>query len=358
MRAIVRRELKNFLKNPLFWLGFIIVTVGVYQDTSPWLGLHYFRSDQEIAALPEVEVISDGDILGGYIPVEPEERRKLWEQEIKEALEQEFQMTEKEAESVIETMSSMEIEDACSYLEEHYGYYGAIYLYEDLIYRRGTAEEANGYIRKMLEKHPYSWYFARKFTDFSGLYLGFFAVVLLAFLFWQDTRRSNYELLHTKAVRPWQYVAGKVLGGFLILCLMLLVLNLVFTVLCGITAVREGFRWNPLDLLITSCGCILPNMLMTASVYAAASLLFRNPLPAVPLLFVYLLYSNMGSWNEEGQFGFYGRPLAIMVRFPGSFFETELPDIVRWNQLFLLAASLLLMYAAAKLWKKRRMYGT
>ena len=50
--------------------------------------------------------------------------------------------------------------------------------------------------------------------------MGFFSAVMLAFLFWQDTRKTTYELLHTKPVSSWQYILGKVAGGFLVCCIL------------------------------------------------------------------------------------------------------------------------------------------
>ena len=108
------------------------------------------------------------------------------------------------------------------------------------------------------------------------------------------------------------------------------------------------------DFLLSTVLYILPNILMMVCVYALISVLFKNPLPAAPLLILYMLYSNMGSRNAEGVFGFYGRPLAIMVRFPGRFFETSLPSMVVPNQVFLLAASLVIILICVRIWKRRR----
>ena len=69
---------------------------------------------------------------------------------------------------------------------------------------------------------------------------------------------------------------------------------------------------------------MLPNLLMITSVYVIIALIFKNPLPGVPLLFLYLFYSNMGSIGPDGEFGYYGRPLAILVRFPGDFWIRRL----------------------------------
>lgn len=63
------------------------------------------------------------------------------------------------------------------------GYYNAIYTYEDFELHKRTAEEINHYIEQKLSEHSFSYYFAKKFTDFAGLHMAFFATVLLAFLF-------------------------------------------------------------------------------------------------------------------------------------------------------------------------------
>ena len=57
-----------------------------------------------------------------------------------------------------------------------------------------------------------------------------------------------------------------------------------------------------------------------------------------------------------GNYGYFGRPLAIMVRFPGKFFETEQPPLVLLNQTFLICASVLLLILSISIWKRRRIY--
>ena len=48
MKAVMKQAVKNYLKNPVFWIAFLIIMIGVYQDVSPYLKLHWFTSDQEI----------------------------------------------------------------------------------------------------------------------------------------------------------------------------------------------------------------------------------------------------------------------------------------------------------------------
>ena len=354
MSVIMRREIKNCLKRPLFWVGVFIVVLGVFQDVRPYLGISYVSSDKEIS-LNTPSTIDDADITDGYIPTNEEDRRKMWEEGIQKNLVSEFEMGQEEAEAVIEEMKGMDIQEACEYLETKYHYYSALYAYEDTELHQGTAEEINSYIEDKLESHPFSYYFSRKFADFSGLYMGFFAAVMLAALFWQDTRKNTYELLHTKPVRAGQYVLGKVAGGFFVCLIVLAILNLIFWAACYIFTKGSGFEVNLVDFLVATGLYILPNMLMIVCVYGLISLLFKNPLPAVPLLILYMVYSNTGSRNAEGVYGYYGRPLAIMVRFPGRFFDTAEPPMVLLNQSFLILAAIVIILICIQLWKRRRM---
>ena len=240
-------------------------------------------------------------------------------------------------------------------LNEKYEWYGARYLYEDTSYFKGTAEEINSYLDQKMEKKPFSYYYARKFADFTGLYMGFFATIMFSVLFLQDTKRHTYELLHTKPISAGKYVLGKVSAGFLTCTFVLAVLNLLFWILCILYTRDSGFEIHLSNFIISTILYILPNMLMIVSMYALIALIFKNPLPGVPLLILYMVYSNMGGRNAEGVYGYVGRPFAIMVRFPGQFFDTAPPPMALLNQSFLILASVAIILITMQIWKRRRM---
>lgn len=357
MKAIIKREFKNYLKNPILWIGIIFITFSIYQSVGPYLYIHYFNSDEELK-LQTVDNLSDADIMQGYIPSTKEQQMKLGYEEIKRLFIEEFDKSQEEAEIIVNEIQNknMSISEISKYLEETYRFYNGDYIFEDSKFHKGSKEEVNNYIATKLEEKPYSYYFARKFADFSGLFMGFFSTILLAFLFIYDTRKDNYELLHTKPFSGVAYICGKVGGGLAIILFVLVILNVVFGLLCEVFARRAGFTVRYWDIIVATLIYIVPNMLMIICVYAAAALLFKNPLPATPLLFLYLIYSNMGSLGADGRWGYYGRPLAIMVRFPGRFFETTPPPMILLNQIFLIIASILLIMLAVILWKRRRVY--
>lgn len=189
MKAIIRREILNYLKRPLFWIAIIVVIFGVFQQLNPYLTIHYVTSESELKN-DDPETGHESEIFEGYIPSNKEEHRELWEETIQKNLLSEFGMNEDEAADVIQEMSGMEINEACRYLEEQYGYYYADYAWEDTSYRKGTMDEINSYIESKLDEHPFSYYFSRKFADFAGLFMGFMATVLLAVLFMQDMKKT------------------------------------------------------------------------------------------------------------------------------------------------------------------------
>ena len=46
MKAIIKRNLKNYLKNPIFWTGLIVVLISMYQTLAPYLSIHYVKPDE------------------------------------------------------------------------------------------------------------------------------------------------------------------------------------------------------------------------------------------------------------------------------------------------------------------------
>jgi ABC-2 type transport system permease protein len=336
MIAIFKREIMNYLKRPLFWVGVLLVIYGVFNATSPYLTTHYLTTGEKIIN-DQSNTSVEGEVYEGYIPATPEKHREVWHEKVKIKLTDVFGLTDSEAQNVIEKLESMNLKEAYAYLEQEYDWYGARYLYEDSTYYKGTAEEINAYLDKKLEDKTFSFYYARKFADFAGLYMVFFAIIMLAVLFLQDTKKHTYELLHTKPVTAGKYVMGKVSAGFTICLLVLTILNILFWVLCRIYTKDSGFEVRLWDFVASTVLYILPNMLMIVSIYTLISLIFKNPLPGVPLLILYMVYSNLGGTNAEGVYGYWGKPLAIMVRrvYTHTFCADEIfVQTICWNSSF------------------------
>ena len=171
MRAILKREVKNYLKNPLLWLGIVSGVLMIFLNVRPYLNIHYLREGETIV-YDEPETYGDADVYCGYVPTEEGLRRGLWEERIREALISVFGMDNEGAQSVIDEMKEMDVVTACAHLEG-YRFYNAYSDYVNTAYRRGTREEINAYIAEKLENRTFSYYFSRKFADFAGVLMDF-----------------------------------------------------------------------------------------------------------------------------------------------------------------------------------------
>ena len=155
MRSILKREVKNYMKNPLLWLGIVIGVFMVFQNVSPYLNIHYLREGETIVN-DYPQSYRDGDVFDGYVPTEKELRREKWEERIQEVLTSEFEMDNEKARSVIDEMKGMDVKTACAHLEG-YGFYNSYYEYENTAYHKGTREEINSYISEKLENRAFSY---------------------------------------------------------------------------------------------------------------------------------------------------------------------------------------------------------
>lgn len=56
MKAIICREFKNYMKNPLYWIGIVIFIFSVYSCLSEYLKIHTFSSSQEVESLKNAKI--------------------------------------------------------------------------------------------------------------------------------------------------------------------------------------------------------------------------------------------------------------------------------------------------------------
>ena len=340
------------------WIGLIIIVASMYQCLSSYLQIHYIKQNEQITQ--NDVALEDADVMDGYIPTsDDKERRREWEDTIKETLmdtsKNGFGFSRQEADHVMKEIQNMDVKTASEFLESKYGYYNAIYAYEDLEIHKGTAEENQSLYRaENLSEHSFSWYFAKKIYGFCRIAYGLFCNSLaIIFYLFRIHEKSTYELLHTKPVTAIQYICGKVISGFISMLGVLVILNVIFFMLCLKTSLESGFPVTPIDFCVNSLIYIVPNLLMICCVYTITALIFKNPLPAAPILFLHIIYSNMLTMKNDI---YYMRPFSIMVRFPGRFFETHAAKMSNINQIILVISSVILVCISVTIWKRRRVH--
>ena len=83
MKAIICREFKNYMKNPLYWLGIVILVISIYSSLSEYLDINIFSSSQEVEQLKDTRP-TDADVMNGYIPTTSEEQIDIGLENIKQ----------------------------------------------------------------------------------------------------------------------------------------------------------------------------------------------------------------------------------------------------------------------------------
>ena len=350
MKAIICREFKNYMKNPLYWLGIVILVFSIYSCLSEYLDIRTFSGSQEVEQLKDARS-TDADVINGYIPTTLEEQIDIGLNDIKQIFIDSYDMTEQEAENAIDDVKTqnLSIAGTIKYLEDEYQFYDGKAVFREAGQRKGTMDELNNYIESRTSEHSYAYYFAKKYVDFAGFH------ILLAFLFIGDMKKDTYELLHTKPISAEKYVLGKYLGGVLPLSLAVLIITTIFTVLCQSNELQISIIDSFGNMFLAALLYVMPTVLISTGIYVLIALLFKNPLPSIPLIVAYIVYSNMGSYDANGNYGFYGRILGMLFRFEGKFFETEVLPIFLLNQMALLLLTLLFIGVGVWCWRKKRL---
>lgn len=355
MKIIVIREMKNYIKNPIYWVGMVILILSIWGCLKPYLEIDFIKSESQLENQKKISGM-DADVMEGYIPVSEKQQLETGLNKVKESFVQYYEMDEKEAQRAIEDVKAQNlcIEETVEYLKEQYGYYDGKAVFLEAKYQKGNMEEVNRYIEDKLDEHSYAHYFAKKYADFAGLHFAFYACILLAFLYIRDMRKDTYELLHTKSVSGSGYIWGKFFGGLSAMLLALIIITIVFSGICLQHTLKMGETINIGKIFVAAFLYVVPTLVIVAGIYTMIALVFRNPLPALPLVVVYIIYSNMGSYDNQGNYGFYGQIFGMLFRFEGKFFETYVPAIYRFNQIALIGLTAILVFIAIRFWKRRR----
>ena len=129
MKVIISREIKNYLRNPLYWIGALIIMATVFLCLKDYLNIRWYSVD-EILTKPDDVTEDDADVYYGYIAadeiVSEEEKYERGLDHVREDFIQVFGMSEAEADEAVNDIKSrhMSIAETLSYMEEEYSYYG------------------------------------------------------------------------------------------------------------------------------------------------------------------------------------------------------------------------------------------
>ena len=351
MIKIVKCDLKRLLRNPLYYIGFIIITINIGLCCNNYFHIHYYNDEYEPVELSErVEL----DIYKGYLPPKNEkEKLEIGLSEYKKLMIQDGVMTEEEVNANLDYIESknLSIEETLNYLNQNDNVHISSDLFSDQnCLKAGNSNELNAYIKEKNTKENYTAYLARKFVDYLGIHVIFLCSILLIFLTIDDFAKNTYELLHTKINSSVEYIMAKFLTGFLSLVLFVIVIGLVFDLAGCIYGAKEGFSVNFLDIWKYVFLCTIPSLIFAVSFYIFITCVFKNTIVALPLMLLLIFYANQGI-SEAGTYVYKHRLFQITPRFPGLFFETGIDNILVINQILLIIIAVILLGISCVVWE-------
>lgn len=354
MCFVIKSKMFRIMKNPIYYIGIIAMLVFVYMQCGGYLKINYFSDDSHIKPLEEA-LIGDADVMDGYIPMTEEERFDDGLLRFRKDLVEAIGRDESQIEELCNNARKMEMRDAIDYLNKECPFVEDVSRY---FYMRGkklgTVTEVNEYIKGALSREDYMDFMGRKYADYLGTIFVFFCLILYPFYFGSDSNKDIYELLHTKPISGRKYILSQALGSIFIGLSAVLLITLVFQGIIFFGKDRFDFTINTMRIWKYTLWSLTPSIVFVSAVFLLLSNVFKSPFPAIPIIFIQIVYSNAGIENVEGSYGYMHRPGAILIRYPELFFETKMADQFYINQIGLLVLGALVVILAIVLWEKKR----
>lgn len=354
MWKVIKSDMKRLLRNPLYYIGFLLIAVNIGICCKPYLMIHYYEMDYTPVELEErVEL----DVYKGYIPPNDEnEQLEIGLQEYKKMMLRDNVMSLEEVNLIIDEILSrnMNLEEAIKYLNRS----GSVHISADLFdmkncLKAGDSEEINNYISGKLSEETYTSFFSKKYVDYLGIHVMILCSILLIFLTLYDFSKNTYELLHTKSISPFHYVLSKLISGVLSIMIYVIIITLFFDCVAVVQGIRQGFPVNFFDIWQYVLLCTVPSVIFAVCLYIFITCLFKKTIVAIPIILLFLFYANQGVMLS-GRYVYKHRLFQITPRFPDLFFETSIDGMLIANQILLVAMSVILLLLACKIWERRR----
>ncbi|KSV60601.1 ABC transporter permease subunit [Acetivibrio ethanolgignens] len=345
---ILKNQIKSYYKNIFFYIGIIIVALITYFNCAKYINLHYVENENELEKIYQVD--SEG-IVAGRIPTTYSEKLESIYKDLREM--GYSQEDVEEMRSHIEE-NSLDFREIYEYFEKDKGMTNISVEFEwKYSEKKGTMKEVNELLSEYLSQGIFSEKISNKFTDFMNLYLAMITILISVFLFRNELRKDTYELLHTKSFKASNYILSKVFGQVAAIILACIVVLIGLTICSMRTANNLHVDYNILCLFWRFVMFCIPTIIYISSFSCLSSLIFKTPVPAIPILFLQVLYSNTGSRASDGSFIYVVRPLSLLTRFPGDLFKTVVKKEMYYNGILLLLVSFIILIAAIQLWKRR-----
>jgi ABC-2 type transport system permease protein len=357
MGFILRKELKYYFKRPLYYIGIVLVILYVFSNVRPYLNIQYYDKDKDFVE-QSYKKTEDVEIYEGYIPTTKEEKFEKGIDNIYNELVNQMMVDEEVAKKAVETIrnQSMNMEQIREYMSQNFNIHNIQpYFVRGNNYKLASVDEVNEYIKERLSVERFSQYLGRKFADYMSVAIVFFSMVMLVFLCAKDFERDMYELLHTKPIKSYQFIIGKILGGIIAVGIAIVIITAIFDIILMMHCNHNNLPGNWFDLWFYILICNMPVVVFIASLYIFITGIFKTSLPTIPIIVLFVIYSNIGKTLKNGNYEYVQKPLSILTRFPNYFFETSFNNSMWVSQGLLIIITVLLGGCSIYMWSRRRL---
>ena len=190
--------------------------------------------------------------------------------------------------------------------------------------------------------------YARLFADYIGIAIGFFMVFVTGFTFVKDKGYGSDELIYTRKISSFKYVGGKYLADILTAFIIVAIMAAHATWLFHGFSNATGDPISYTAFFKYAILWILPTIMFVASLSYVLQIIFDNGIVPIIIQFLYWLYSSDIHHNQISKY---------IIRFnnivPYSEFQFA-EHAIFTNRIFYTVLSIVLLFAAMKLWDIKR----
>lgn len=201
---MLKKEIKYLLKNPIFYLGIIIMMGILFFTLVPYFNLYKnVRSETS-----KIQYDGEKGIIEGYIPTESGEQWKCVFKTIYDSLVTDFNVSEEDALNEVKTIEKMDTqEEIVIYLSGKYEMSKRAInnVFEIYAGKHATENEMKFYLKQLFSKSTYAESVSYKYIDYLGIGLIYFSIIIFGLVFMKDMKKDVYSLLHTKPLTGREY---------------------------------------------------------------------------------------------------------------------------------------------------------
>lgn len=231
-------------------------------------------------------------------------------------------------------------------------YYGDKYR-KYILQQPMTYEDAMKEFENIKNKDKITNAYGRVFADYMGITAGLFPVFLSAFVLTKDRRSRMHELIYSRSISSFSYVAAKYLAILLITVVLYLLLAAHATYGVAGMAQQSGYAVDMLAFFKYTALWLVPTLMFSTAMGMFISIAIGNGVAAILVQFVlwFLSITSLG-----GNYEWYRN----IIRFNqlGSYekYITWLPQITA-NRIFYTVLSIAICLAAVRVFSLKRRAG-